>query len=146
MAVSAEIIRSLTRPHKVSSSFPMNARLPVIILRAMTFAAESVALREVDEVSIIKSQFITVPCIMAIETPSHRLGMMKLDVGVLFFQYPLPSIHFHRRMTVAAGKQPFCHRRRSDGEFFPRAVCKGRKTDPRQKYSKYDGLDSFLHF
>jgi len=130
MAVSTEIIGSLTRPHKVSGSFSMNARLPVIVLRAMTFAAESVALREVDEVSIIKSQFITVPCIMTIETPSHRFGMMKLNVGVLFFKDPLRSIHFHRRMAVATGKQSFCHRRRGDGELFPRTVCKGRKTDP----------------
>jgi len=109
----------------------MYARLPVIILRTMTFAAESVTLREVYEVSIIKSQFITVLRIMTVETPSHGFGMMKLDIRVFFFQDPLRSIHFHSCMTVAAGKQSFCHRRRGDGEFLPRTVCKGRKTDPR---------------
>lgn len=80
MAVSTEIIGSLAWSHEVSSSFSMNARLPVVILGAMAFAAESVALCEVYEVTIIKPQFITVFCIVTVETPSHRLGMVKPDL------------------------------------------------------------------
>ena len=112
MAVSTKIIGSLARPRKVPSPFSMDTCLPVIILRAMTFAAESVALCEIYEVTIIKPQFIAVSCIVAVETPSHGFGMMKLDIRVLFFQDSLRSIHFHGRVAVAAGEHSFGHRRR----------------------------------
>ena len=80
MAVSTEIVNPLAGAGKVSHPLSMNACFPVFILRAMTFAAESVALREVYELPIIKSQFITIFCVVAVETPPHCLGMMKLDL------------------------------------------------------------------
>ncbi len=128
--MSTEIIGSFARPHKVSSSFSMNARLPVIILGAMAFAAEPIALSKVYEVTIIKPQFIAVFCIVAVEAPSHRLGMMKADLRVFLLQLPFLSIHLQGGMTVAAGKHSLCHWRRSDWELFTCPAREGRKTDP----------------
>ena len=80
MAVSTEIVNPLAGAAKVSNALSMNACFPVFILRAMTFTAESVALCEVYELPIIKSQFISIFCVVAVETPSHCLGMMKLNL------------------------------------------------------------------
>jgi hypothetical protein len=113
VAVSTEVISPLAWAGKVSHPLSMNTCPPVFILRAMTFAAETVALCEVYELPIIESQFIPILCIVAVETPSHRFGVMELDIGVFFFQFSLLSIHFHGRMAVAAGKHSLGHRRRS---------------------------------
>ena len=71
----------------------MNPSSPISILRSVTFAAEPVAFREVEEVPVIKPEFIPVFCIVTVEAPSHRLGMMKLDLCMFFFQFPFFSIH-----------------------------------------------------
>ena len=55
MAMSTEKVGSLSGAGKISRSFPMNPRLPVHIDIPMTFAAEPVAFREVDQLSIIES-------------------------------------------------------------------------------------------
>ena len=108
MAVGAEIISPLARAGKVSHPFSMNAGLPVFINISMTFATEPIAFREVNQLSIVKTQLISILCIMAIETPSHCLCMMELDLGMFFFQLSLFSIHLHGGMTIAAGINPFC--------------------------------------
>jgi hypothetical protein len=112
MAMSTEIVNPLALTGKVSGPLSMNACLPVFILGAMTFAAEAIAFCEVDQISVIKPQLVPILRIMAVEAPSHRFGMMKLDIRVLFFQDPLLSIYFHGRMAVAAREHSFSHRRR----------------------------------
>ena len=58
----------------------------------MAFTAEPIALREIDEFSIEESKFVSILCIVAVETPSHGLGVMEFDVGCsslssLFFRF-----------------------------------------------------------
>jgi hypothetical protein len=96
----------------------------------MTLATKSVTFVKVDQFSIIKPQLITVSCIMTVETPSHRFGVMKLDIRVFFFQFPLLSIHFHSGMAIAAREHSLGHWGRSDRELFACPIFKGRKTDP----------------
>jgi hypothetical protein len=112
MTLSTEIISPFAGPHKISGSFPVKTCLPILINVPMAFATEAIAFRKIDQISVIEAQLIPIPGIVAIEAPSHRLSVMKLDVGVLFFQDPLLPIQFHGRMAVAAGKHPFRHRRR----------------------------------
>jgi hypothetical protein len=50
---------------------------------------------------------------MAVEAPSHCLGVMEFDIGVLLLQHPFLPIDLHRGMTVAAGVHSLGHRRRS---------------------------------
>jgi hypothetical protein len=129
MAVSTEEIGSLAGPGKVSRSFPMNARPPISVLGAMTLPAESIALREVYKLPIVEPQFISISYIMTIETPSHGLGMMKLNLSVFFFQFPFFSIYLHGGMAVTTGKHSLCHGKRSNRKLFACPLCKGRKTD-----------------
>jgi len=129
VAVGAEVISPLSRAGKVSHPFPVKTRLPIFIDISVAFATEAIAFREVDQISIIKPQLIPILRIVAIETPSHRFGMMKLDVGVFIFQDSLLSIHFHGSMAVAAGEHSFSHRRRhiffNDGH--------GRRSEKKQQ-------------
>ena len=60
----------------------MDPRPPGFVNVPMTFATEFVAFCEVDEFPVVKPQFVAIPCIVAIKTPSHGLGMMELDVGM----------------------------------------------------------------
>jgi hypothetical protein len=53
MAVGTEKVGSLSGAGKISRSFPMNPRLPVLINIPVAFAAEPIAFREVDELSVI---------------------------------------------------------------------------------------------
>ena len=85
VAVGAEIIGSFSRTCKVPHPFSMNTGLPVFVLWSMTLTAEPIAFSKVYELPIVKAQLISILCIMAIETPSHRFGMMELDIGVLIF-------------------------------------------------------------
>jgi hypothetical protein len=112
VAVGAEIINPLARAGKVSHPLSMKASLPIFIDVSMAFAAEAITLREVDQITIIQPQLIPVPRIVAIEAPSHRFGVMKLYIRVLFFQDSFLSIYFHSRMAVAAREHSFSHRRR----------------------------------
>jgi len=128
MAIHTEVIRSFP-PGKVSYPFAMNARLPVSIDIAVALAAEPVTRRERDERSIVKSQFIPVICIMAIETPSQVLRMVKLDLRMLFFELSPLSIYFHGGVALTTGKYPLRHGGRSNREFFLRPLCKGQKID-----------------
>jgi hypothetical protein len=113
MAVGTEEVGSFPGARKVSRSFPMNTRSPVSVLRPMTFATEPIALGEFYQFAVVQSQLISISCVMAVETPSHRFGVMEFDIGVLFLQYPFLPIDLHRGMTVAAGVHSFGHRRRS---------------------------------
>ncbi len=112
VAIGTEKINSFSRAGKVSHPFPVKTGLPIFIDITVAFATEAIAFSKVDQVSIIEPQLIPILRVVAIETPSHRLSVMKLDIGVFFFQYPLLSIHFHTSMAVAARKQSFGHRRR----------------------------------
>jgi len=85
VTVGTEIIRPLARSPKVSRSFSMDPRLPVFENVAVAFSAKSIAFGEIDQLPIVKTQLISILRIMAIETPSHRFGVMELDIGVLFF-------------------------------------------------------------
>ena len=112
VAVGAEIVSPLARTGKIPHPFSMNTGPPISILRSMTLAAEPIAFREIDQIAVKEPQLVPIPGIMAVETPSHRFGMMELDIGVFFFQFPLLSIHLHGGMTVAARVQSLGHRRR----------------------------------
>jgi hypothetical protein len=105
----------------------MNAGLPVSIDIAMALAAEPVTHRERDEFSIVKPQFIPVTCVMAIETPSQVLRMVKRDLRMLFFELPPFSIYFHGGVTATTGKYPFRQGGRGNREFFLRPLCEGQK-------------------
>jgi hypothetical protein len=96
----------------------------------MTFATESIALREVYEIPIKKSQFISVFWIMTVEAPSHCLGMMKLDLFMFFFQFPFFSIYLHGGMAVATGKHSLRHWGRRDRKLFFGTTQQGFKTNP----------------
>ena len=111
MAVGTEIISSLASP-KISRPFPMDTCLPVSVDIPVTFAAEPVAFGEIDEFSVKKSKLVSIFCIVAVEAPAHRLGMMEPNIRVFVFQFSLFAVHLHRGMAIAAGKHPLCHRRR----------------------------------
>jgi hypothetical protein len=108
----------------------MNACPPVFENRAMTFATESIALREVYEIPIIKPQFISVFWIMTVEAPSHCLGMMKLDLCMFFFQFPFFSIYLHGGMAVVTGKNSLRHWGRRNRKLFVGTTHQGFKTNP----------------
>ena len=122
MAVGAEKVGSFAT-HKVSCPFPMDACLPVSVDVPVTFTAEPVTLREIDEFPIVKPEFIPILSIVAVQTPSHGLGVMELDRGVFVFEVPLFPIDFHGGVTVAAREHPFRNRRRRNRELF---CCHGR--------------------
>lgn len=48
VAIGAEIVNPLALTGKVSDPLSMNTGLPVLILRAMTFAAQPIAFSEFD--------------------------------------------------------------------------------------------------
>jgi hypothetical protein len=98
----------------------MNARFPVSIHIAMTLAAETIALREIDQLPIEQPQLIPIFCIMAIEAPPHGLGMVKLDVGMFVFEFPLLEVRFHGGMAVTAWENAFSQRGRRHGKLLHR--------------------------
>jgi hypothetical protein len=128
VAVGAEIVSPLAWAGKVSHPFSMNTGLPVLIDITMTFTAEPMAFGKVDQLPIVKTQLISILCIVAIETPSHRFSVMELDIGVLFFQFPLFSIHFNGGMTIITGVNPFCKGWRRYGKILVSASDRGCKT------------------
>jgi hypothetical protein len=103
MAVGTEEIGSLTAD-EIARPLPMNACLPIPVEVAMAFPAESVALCELNQLPVEEPEFIPVLCIVAVETPSHGLGVMEPDVRVFLFEFPLLSIDLHGGVAVAAGK------------------------------------------
>jgi hypothetical protein len=90
----------------------MNAGLPILVDISMTFAAKPIAFCEIDQIPIKEPKFISIFCIMTIETPPHRLGVMKLDIVMFFFQFSLLSIYLHRGMAIATREHSLCHGRR----------------------------------
>jgi hypothetical protein len=78
MAVSAEKVGSFAT-HKVSYPFPMDACLPISVDVSVTFAAEPVTFCKIDEFPVIKPEFIPILSVVAVQTPSHGLGVMELD-------------------------------------------------------------------
>jgi hypothetical protein len=78
----------------------------------MTFATEPKALSEFYQFAVVQSQPISIACVMAVEAPSHRFGVMEFDIGMLFLQHPFLPIDLHRGMTVATGVHSLGHRRR----------------------------------
>lgn len=116
MAVGTEEISSFSA-RKVTRPFSMDACPPVSIEVPMTFAAESVALREVDQFPIEEPKLVPILCIVAVKTPSHGLGVMKLDIGVFVCEFPFFPIYLHGGMTLTARKHPLCNRRRGNRKF-----------------------------
>jgi hypothetical protein len=107
----------------------MNTRSPISVLRPVTFTAEPVTLGEFYQLAVIQPQPISISCVMAVEAPPHRFGVMEFDVGMLFLEYPFLPIEFHRGMTAAAGVHALGHRRR--GIFFN--DCQGRGSQKKQQ-------------
>jgi hypothetical protein len=114
MAAGTEIISSLLRAGEISCSLAVNPYSPALVKVAMALSAEPVAFLEIDEFIVIQAQFVAVFDVMAIEAPSHRFGVMELDVRMLLFQLSLRSIGLHGGVAVAAREQPLRHRRRSN--------------------------------
>jgi len=127
--VGTEIVSPLPRAHKISRPFPMNPRSPISVLRPMTFTTELVAFCKVYEFPVEKSQFISIPYIVTIEAPSHRLGMMEFNIRVFFFEFSLFAIDLQGGMAVATGEHSLSHRRRSI--FFN--DCRGRRGEKKQQ-------------
>ncbi len=119
MAAGTEVVCPFASP-KITGPFSMDTSFPVSIHGAVTFAAQPIALRKIDELSIIKLELVAILCIVAVEAPSHALCMMELDVRMFFLEFPLFRIDLHAGMTVAAGKESFGNRRRSDRKLFDR--------------------------
>jgi hypothetical protein len=94
MAVGTEIVSSLAAP-EISGPFPMDACLPVSVDIPVALATEPVTLGEIDDLAVVKSEFIPVPCIMAIEAPSKVFTMMKNNIRMLVFEFPLFPIDLH---------------------------------------------------
>ncbi len=113
MTAGAEVVSPLAT-EKIPSPFPMNARFPGSEDVAVTFTAEPVTFCKIDEMAVVKPEFIPIFWIVAIETPPEILPMVKHDVGMLFFEFPPLRVHLHRSMAVAAGEDPLCQRRRRD--------------------------------
>jgi hypothetical protein len=84
MAMSAEKIDPLPLTGEISNPFAMDASLPVFKNKAMTFATEPITLCEVDELPVVKPQFVAISCIVAIKAPSHRLRVMEFDLGMFY--------------------------------------------------------------
>jgi hypothetical protein len=132
MAVGTEKVSPLAAP-KIPRPFPMDACLPVSVHIPMTLAAEPVTLSEIDELAVVKAEFIPVFCIMAIEAPSKVFTMMEDDIRMLVFEFPLFSIDFQRSMTVAAGEYSLCQRRRRNRKLLFSPHHNGDKGNPKQK-------------
>jgi len=140
--VGAEKISSLSA-NKIARSLPMNTCLPVSIEVTVTLAAESIALREIDQFSVEKPKLIPVLCIVAIEAPSHGFSMMEFDVSVLLFEFSLFPIGLHGGMTIAARKHALRDRWRGDRKLLHphRKRCEINC----QEKNEYDWGIYFLH-
>ena len=137
VAMSTEEIGPLPHPRQeVASPLTMNTRLPILENVSVAFSAETVALFEIDKLSVVKPEFISVFPVVTIEAPPHGLGMMEFDLGVFFLKLSLLAIHFHGGMTVAAGEDPFCQRRWGDRKLFAGTSCEGGKANPSEKQNK----------
>jgi hypothetical protein len=104
MTVGAKKVSPLSGPGKISHPFAMDACLPIIENRTMTFTAEPIAHREVNQFPVVEPELISILSLMTIQTPPHCLCVMQLDLGMFLFQFPFFSIHFHRGVTIAAWK------------------------------------------
>jgi len=128
MAMGAQEVRPLSRTSKISGPFSMDPRSPGFVNVSMAFATEPVALCEVDELSVVKPQFVAVSRFVAVKAPPHGLGMMELDIRVFILQLPLFSVHLHGGMAITARKHTLCHGRRGDRKFLARTTHKRDKT------------------
>jgi hypothetical protein len=133
VAMSTQEVSPLSWTSKISGPFSMDSRPPGFVNVPMTFATEPVAFCEVDELPVEKPQFVAISSIVAVKAPSHRLGMMELNIGMFILQFPLFSVHLQGGMAIAAGKHTLCHGRRGDGKFLTCTTHKGDKANPRQK-------------
>jgi len=133
VTVSAEKIHSLSGSNEISCSLSVNPRFPIPIEVAMAFATEPVAFGKVDEFSIIKTEFIPVFYIMAIEAPPHRLCMSHPNICMFLLQFPLFTVHFHRGMAIAARIHPFGKGRGRNGKLLAGSGSKRDENNSRNK-------------
>jgi len=117
MTVGAKKVGPLSRSSEVAGSLPVDPCLPVPEDISMTFSAEPIALGKVDHLPIIQSQLISISCIVAVEAPTHGLGMMQLDRSMFVLEISFLSVDFHGRMTITAGKHSFGEGRGRDRKF-----------------------------
>jgi len=115
MAVGAEEIGPFAA-NEITCSFPVNACLPVPKEVAMAFAAEPIAFGKINELSVEEPKLVPIFCIVAVETPSHGLGVVEFNLGMFFLQFPLFSVYLHGGMAIAAREQSFCDGRRGNRE------------------------------
>jgi len=128
--MGAEEVSSLPWTGKMPGPLPMNARFPGSVNVSMAFATEPVAFSKVDELSIVKSQFVAISGIVAVKAPSHGLSMVEFDIGMFLLQLPLFPVKLHGGVAAAAGKHALGHRRRGDGKLLFDSNGKGDKTEP----------------
>lgn len=124
--MSAQEVSPRSWTSKISGPFSMDARPPGFVNVPMTFATEPIAFCEVNEFPVVKPQFVAISSIVAVKAPSHRLGMMELDIQMFILQLPLFPVHLQGGMAAAAGKHALCHRRRGDRKFL---TCTTHKRD-----------------
>ena len=141
MAVGTKKVGPFPGARKVSRSFPMDARSPISILRSMTFATEAIALREFYQFAVVQSQSISISCVMAVETPSHRFRVVEFDIGMLFLQFPFLPVDLHRGVTVAARVHSLRHRR--GGIFFN--DCQGGGSEKKQQKQRSHCCVEYSH-
>jgi len=110
--MGAEQVGPFASTRKKSRPLPMNPRLPVLVDVPMAFATKPIAFFKMDQLSVVKTQLISVFCIMTIEAPSHRLGMAQLDLFMGIFQFPFFLVDVHGGMAATARVDPLCERRR----------------------------------
>ncbi len=128
--MGAEEVSPLSDTTKVSGPLSVDACFPGPVDVAMAFSTEPIAFGEVDELSIVKSQLVTISCIVAIQTPSHGFSMMEFDVRMFVFQLSFLTVQLHRGMAATAGKHALCDGRRRDGEFLTCPACKRDEKNP----------------
>jgi hypothetical protein len=130
MTVGTEQIGSFSGSHEISRPFSVDACPPVPVKVPMTFTAEPVAFGKVYQLSVIKAEFISVFCIMAIEAPAHGFRMMHPDFRMFVFQLPFFSVYFQGGVTLAAGEDPFGKRRGRDRKLLTGRPGKSGQKNP----------------
>ena len=83
MTMDAEKVSPFPGACKIARPFTVESCFPVFIDIAVAFATKPVAFGEIDQVSIIESQFIPFRSIVAIKTPPKGFSMVKPDLRML---------------------------------------------------------------
>jgi hypothetical protein len=132
VTAGTEIISPLSGACKVSRSLAVDPYPPASVEIAVALPAESVTFLKIDQFAVVQTQSVAVLCVVAIEAPSHRFGVVQFDVGMLLLQLSLCSIDLHGGVTIAAREQTLRHRRGRD--LFDHSVHPGNKKSSEQEH------------